>query len=170
MASPKSPQEVGPYSPRRTADKPPPMAPLSVEAPPAGGAWHALLVGRTQEEIAAIIRQSGVKLLAAGGSVEPSTYQQFMMIEGERVMVNRWTKSTVAQFKHYAIVPDTLVPQYGTQETASPVKGKQCFPPFLPCSPLPTGNTGRAGGGGGGGRQIAHNRENFPGLRWRFFS
>ena len=125
MASPKSPQVLGPYSPRRTADKPPPMAPLSAEASPAAGAWHALLVGRTQEEIAAIVRQTGVQLSAAGGSVEPATYQQLMTIEGERVMATRWTKSTVAQFKHFAMVPDTLVPQYGTQETASPVKGKQ---------------------------------------------
>ena len=84
-----------------------------------------MLVGRTQEEIAAIVRQTGVKLTEAGGSVEPATYQQLMTIEGERVMANRWTKSTVAQFKHYAMVPDTLVPQYGTQETASPVKGNQ---------------------------------------------
>ena len=124
MASPKSPQELGPYSPRRTADKPPPMAPLSAEPSPVGGAWHALLVGRTQEEITAIIRQASIMLSAAGCSVEPSTYQQFMLIEGERVMVNRWTKSTVAQFKHSALAPDTLVPQYGTQESASPVKGK----------------------------------------------
>ena len=143
MASPKSPKAGSVCSPKRTADKPPVIAALSSGPSPAGGAWHALLVGRTQEEIAAIVR-AGVMLLAQGWSVQPQPFQQCLTIDGDHVTVNRWTKSTVAQFKHYTMEPDTTR-RYDMQEISSLVKVRNNYYPL--CRPLPTENTARVGGG-----------------------
>ena len=53
--------------------------------------------------------------------MEPQPFQQCLTIDGDRVTVNRRTKSTVAQFKHYTMEPD----DHDMQEISSLVKGTQ---------------------------------------------
>ena len=143
------------YSPHRTADKPLPMEPLGSDAPlPADGAWHALLMGRTTEEIAAIIAQAGVILEGQGSSVPAQTCQQIVVVGAARVTVTRWTKATLAQFRRYALEPDAMVIRYGTQAIKSPVKGTHNDFSCLRPTPSSTEDPINVGGGG-------HHRKTF---------
>ena len=128
MASPKSPQGHSPFSPRRMDEVPPLMPQLHPGQPVVGSAWDALLVGRTEQEMSAIVNRAAAMLLDKGSTTLPATHQQIEQVDGDRILVHRWTKATLAQFKLHALSTAGMVLRHDTQEIPSPVKGKQKSP------------------------------------------
>ena len=91
-------------------------------------------------------------LSAKGSTTLPATYQQVEQVDGDRILVHRWTKATVAQFKLCALSTAGMVLRHDTQEIPSPVKGKQKSPHAHRAMP-----TSQAG--------CRETPANFPGLR-----
>jgi len=114
------------YSPSRGGAPPPKMGALSPAQPvAANAAWHAVLIGRTHDEMAAITAQAALLLGAHGSTVQPSAYQDVTDRDGQRIMTHRWTKATLAALTHAGIQVGQLSLSYDSEATTTPVKGKQ---------------------------------------------
>ena len=91
----------------------------------ASAAWHAVLIGRAPDEMAAITAQAAFLLEARGSTVQPSACQDVTDRDGQRIVTHRWTKATIAALTKAGIQAGQLTLSYESEATTTPVKGKQ---------------------------------------------
>ena len=172
------------YSPSRGGAPPPKMDALSPPHPvAASAAWHAVLIGRTHDEVAAITAQAAFLLGARGSTLQPVAYQDITVRDGQRVMTHRWTKSTIGALTKAGVQAGQLTLGYESEATTTPVKGKQFDRGNLPWwgilrgrQPLPKTTLCRHAHTGDrpGSLNMIHSRiprcEPKGGLHWHIFS
>ena len=111
---------------RGEVQSPPRMASLEEggSARDSAASWHSLLIGRTAEEIQDYQSQVAEFCRAKGITCIAATYQQVEAKGSRRVMVSRWTSSTLAAIRSAGTTPAMIAPRHDQQSAPTPVKGE----------------------------------------------